>query len=1001
MLIHAKLRLSVVDMLTLEQINLLSKCKNDKEVKSVFKEIASKNPDIYFPTKELKALGYMRKQCTCGKYFWTTNKDREICGDPACSGGYQVVNSKPLKHKLSYIQVWKKIVGILEPRGYVPIKRYPCVARWNPTSEFTIASISAFQPYVVNGEMEPPAKRLLIPQFCLRFNDIENVGVTSAHLCGFVMIGQHVFVSPEEWDQGQLFLDMHDFIHEGVGLAKEEITIHEDSWAGGGSFGCSLEFFSKGVELFNQVYTLFEQTPQGPKELKLKVLDMGLGQERLAWFSQGTPNLYEATFPEVLKKLKKIIQMELDLELYTKFSKYSASLNLDEVDDIKKAWERVAKELNIDVAELREKILPLTALYSIAEHARSLLFAINDGMLPSNVGGGYNLRVIFRRAMNFIDRFNWNIDLADVCEWHAEELKELFPEVSNNLDDIREILNAEKEKYYTTKKNADRILKKIFKKGNITDDILIELYDSKGISPDMVKEMALKLGKRVSIPENFYSLVVERHEQQEKPMEHEKEIDIDLDGIPETKSLYYYDYTQLSNKAKVLKIIDNMVIVDESVAYPTSGGQLHDIGTINGQPFNEVFKKGNHVIHVLTEPPKFKEGDVVEIKVDKNWRTQLTQHHTATHIVNAAAREILGNHVNQAGAKKTEKNSHLDITHYDKISKEQLEKIEKRANEIVEQAIDIQLDFLPRSEAEKKYGMRIYQGGAVPGKYIRIVEIPGIDVEACGGTHLNNTSETGTIKIIKSQKIQDGVVRLTFTAGKATELFEHRRKKIIKELETLLNVEENKLVGRVKELLTKWKELKKNVKKGKIDKKNLKLTSQEIFKGDPLSELSNLLNIKETEIPFKVKKIYDEWNEIKTKVEKIASLFAPRQLNKILSNAVKCDDFRIVINHFKDLDTEDIKNLNKALHKKNDDLITLLVNTTKNGVLLMGMVGKKVAQKSNTNIGEFIKNCAEIHGGKGGGSKIYGQAFIEKVKTPLNDFMEYLKTKLIEDLNKS
>ena len=394
-------------MLSDKQQMELKDAHTDKELKKVFKKIASKNPDSYFPTKELRELGYLRKNCEkCGVYFWTTLKDRNVCGDPACSGGFQVVLDNPSKVKLSFIGVWKKIVEILEPRGYLPIKRYPCVARWNPTSEFTIASISAFQPYVISGEVEPPAKKLVIPQFCLRFNDIENVGVTSSHCTGFVMIGQHTFVTPEEWNQGELFMDIHDFIHEGVGLPKKEITIHEDSWAGGGSFGCSLEFFSRGVELFNQVYTMFEQTPEGPRELKLKVLDMGLGQERVAWFSQGTPNMYEAIFPFVLLKLREITKIELDLELYNRFSQYSAYLNVDEVDNMDEAWNRVAKELGIGVKELKQKVLPMTALYSITEHARSLLFAINDGKLPSNVGGGYNLRVIFRRAISFIDKFN-------------------------------------------------------------------------------------------------------------------------------------------------------------------------------------------------------------------------------------------------------------------------------------------------------------------------------------------------------------------------------------------------------------------------------------------------------------------------------------------------------------------------------------------------------------------------------------------------------------------
>ncbi|GAH12014.1 unnamed protein product, partial [marine sediment metagenome] len=144
----------------------------------------------------------------------------------------------------------------------------------------------------------------------------------------------------------------------------------------------------------------------------------------------------EAIFPYVLSKLKNITNIEIDLNLYNKFSQFSAYLNNDEVDNMDEAWERVAKELDMEVNNLRKTILPMTALYSITEHARSLLFAINDGKLPSNVGGGYNLRVIYRRAISFIDKFDWNINLADVCKWHAQELEELFPELIVNIDAI-------------------------------------------------------------------------------------------------------------------------------------------------------------------------------------------------------------------------------------------------------------------------------------------------------------------------------------------------------------------------------------------------------------------------------------------------------------------------------------------------------------------------------------------------------------------------------------
>ncbi|MHA1471972.1 MAG: alanine--tRNA ligase [Promethearchaeota archaeon] len=979
-------------MLSDEERNQLKRANNDKELKKIFKVIASKNPDEYFPTEELKQLTYLRKKCECcGKYFWTVLKERKVCGEPVCSGGFQVTENNPIKKKLSFIGVWEKIVEILEPRGYVPIKRYPCVARWDPTSEFTIASISAFQPYVITGEAEPPAKKLIIPQFCLRFTDIENVGLTGSHLTGFIMIGQHVFVPPEEWNQGELFLDIHAFIHEGVGLPKEEITIHEDSWAGGGSFGCSLEFFSRGVELFNQVYTMFEQTPDGPRELKIKVLDMGMGQERVAWFSQGTPNIYEATFPYVISKLRDVTKVKTHFELYNEFSRYSAFLNIDEVDDMDAAWERVGNELKIDVNELKEKILPMTALYSIADHARTLLFAINDGKLPSNVGGGYNLRVILRRALNFIDKFGWDIQLSDVCNWHAKELKELFPEVSELLKEIKKILSVEKEKYYTTKRKASKMLEKLLAEGDISTETLIEIYDSRGINPDMVKETAAKMGKMIKIPDNFYSLVVERHENREKIDATLDEVKLDLSNVLETKSLYYYDYTKISNDGKVLKVVGNNVVLDRSVAYPTSGGQLHDIGTIDGQKFNIVLKQGNYVIHVLSEKPHLEEGKVVKVEVDKKWRTQLSQHHTATHIVNAAARFVLGGHINQAGAKKTLKHSNLDITHYEQISREDLLKIEEKANEIVDKAIDIKLFFIPRSEAEQKFGMAIYQGGAVPGKNIRIVEIPDVDVEACGGTHLNNTSETGTIKIVKSQKIQDGIVRLTFTAGSATKELEVEDSLILTHLEALLAVSQNKIAGRVEELLNKWKNLNKALQTGKFNEADMVLNSSVIFEAEILTELSRILNTKKEDIPTKVKKLEYEWNHAKLKLKEVKSLLDEEFIESIIKSAFSLNNSKVILRSFKNLSPNDLKNLSVKILQKSEKLITLFINKTEKGITLMGMIGKDLLEETDFEMGKFVLEIVSNYGGKGGGKKDYGQGFIESKDLSAEDIIEHVK----------
>src|SRR3990167_6750696 len=412
----------------------------DEQVKKDFKLKAQKDPDNYYPTKTLKELEFIRKQCKCKQWFWTINKDRNYCGEPSCSGGLTFVGKSPAKKKLDYIKVWQEFSRIHKKLGYTPISRYPVVARWNPTMDFTIASIAAFQPFVVSGEVKPPANPLVIPQFCLRFGDIDNVGITGSHMTGFVMIGQHAFVQEKEWNQEKYFSHIHTWLKKGLGLPNEEITFHEDAWAGGGNFGPCMEFFSRGVEIGNQVYMLYEQTPSGDRELNIKVLDMGMGQERVAWFTQGAPTIYDATFPNVMKKLRLIAKLDTDELLMKKFIPYAGFLNVDEVEDLSKAWEEIAAKINEDPNTLRKEILPSSALYSIGEHCRTLLFALNDGALPSNVGGGYNLRLLIRRCLSFNDKYCWNIYLPDVCQWHAEELTEQFPELSLKLGNIKKII---------------------------------------------------------------------------------------------------------------------------------------------------------------------------------------------------------------------------------------------------------------------------------------------------------------------------------------------------------------------------------------------------------------------------------------------------------------------------------------------------------------------------------------------------------------------------------
>ncbi len=773
----------------------------EKRIKNEFRKKAQEKPEVYYPVKVLIEKGFVRKKCkVCGNYFWTLDPEREVCGDPNCIGKYQFIGKKIIE-PIEFPDVWKRFSKFLEKYGYTPIERYPVVARWRDDLFFVEASIDDFIPYVLEGISDAPANPLTVPQFCLRFNDIDNVGVTGRHYTGFVMIGQHTFQKPENYKPEEYLEHIYLWLTKELKIPEESLQFHEDAWAGSGKMGPSMEYFSHGLELGNQVYMQFDISTGKIRELPLKVLDMGMGQERYVWFSHGDSTSYESVMPTVVNYLYSQTGVR-KTELFNRFIPYSGKLNLDEVADIDQAWSDVAKLMGTDVKTLKEEIYPLIGVYAIAEHTRTLLIALHDGALPSNVGGGYNLRTILRRSFGFIEKFGWDIDIVDLFERHAKYLKPQYPELTENIDELNRIIDYEKKKYEETRKKNKMLLEKL-KKEEITEEKMVELYDSYGIHPEEVKE---KFG--VKIPGNFYQLVTERHKQKEKSKE---EIKIDTGGII-TKRRYYEDPRKYEFEAKVLKIVDNWVILDETYFYPRGGGQEPDYGFLGESRVIDVEAVRGAILHKV-DKVTFKEGDVVKGKIDEERRKRIMRHHTSIHLLNGVCTELFGNHIWQAGSYKDDKKARLDVTHYENFSEEEIEKIEEKCNEYISQNRPVRKFVLPRVEAEKRYGFRIYQGGAIPGNEIRIVEIEGVDIEACGGLHMDNIGEIEKMIILNTTKIQDGVIRIEIASWKAAdEYMEKIKQKIEKIMEKVGCKEKGMLIEKIKELKEKREMLEKRLR---------------------------------------------------------------------------------------------------------------------------------------------------------------------------------------------
>ena len=851
--------------------------KTDKEIKAEFKVKASTEPDKNYPVGVIKSKGFQRNKCEkCGKFFWSLDSERTVCGDSTCCGGYSFIGNPPTKKGFDYLETWTAFKNHFKKLGYYEYERYPVVARWRPDVYWVGASVYPFQPYVVKGEIKPKSNAVIIPQLSLRFNDIDNVGVTGSHYVCFDMLGQLHFEKKENYDMEKYWEEYFDWITNGMGIPKEELIVHEDAWAGGGTFGPCMEFFSRGMEIGNQVYMQYEQTDSGYKELDIKVLDMGQGHERVPWLTTGKSNSYETTFPTVAKKLYQTTGYKPDEKLMQRFLPYSALLNVDETDDIEKVWSSISKELSIDVNELKEKVLPLAAIYSVGEHSRAALVALNDGALPSNVGGGYNLRIILRRALGFIDDYEWDIDLVDLAETHAKFLKPMYPELSEKIDDVSIILENEKKKFLENKKRSKQVTSNFIRsfkgkigKGKISIPVglLVELYDAQGVRPEQVKKELADDGIAVEIPDDFYSIVAERHEKKEHKVSTKKKELFSLEGVSSTEILYFEDWKLIDFDAEIVWSKENLVVLNRTAFYPTSGGQIYDTGFLNEIKVVEVFKQGEIILHKL-ENNNFKVGDKVKGKIDFERRKQLMQHHSSAHLVNLCAFEILGPHVWQAGASKTLEKGRLDISHYDLLSEKELKQIEDCANEKINKKLKVESEILPRETAEDKYGMHIYQGGFVPGRNLRIIKI-GSDVEACGGTHANNLGELEKLKIINSTKVQDGIIRINYTAGKAAVKEEKGIGDLLKEVSNLLGVESELIPARAEELFSKWKKGKKAVKKGNKEIDLVLSSSEKTSASDSelLLMVANTFSTQLENLPNTIKRFLKDLEGFKKKLE--------------------------------------------------------------------------------------------------------------------------------------
>ncbi len=704
--------------------------------------------------------GYERRICQiCGKAFWTIDPSRKTCGEIPCDP-YSFIGNPPTARKYSLEEMREEFLSYFEHLGHKRVKRYPIVARWREDVYLVNASIYDFQPHVTSGKVPPPGNPLVVSQPCIRTVDLDNVGKTGRHLSVFEMGGAKSFNFPGKeiyWKDKAVELSVKFLEH--LGVKREEIVFKEKPWAGGGNAGSSVEVMVRGLEVATLVFMDMVETPDGDVEIdgiryrkmENRIVDTGYGIERFTWLSQGTDTVYEALYPQIVRNL----MMEVGLE--------RPSFLRDFINSYAREDGSEAKFLSTLSRGERESIDKLSDIYVLADHTRAITILLFDGLVPSNSKAGYVLRMLIRRALLARKRLGLKTSLWELIAQQKERFKDILD--IRLESSARSIIGLEEERFAELLAKGDGLIKKYAKGGGISAESVMILFESNGLPVEYVKErcdaLGIKFPDKLSKSKGFSNI---RKEPTAKGLI--------LKGIyPDTKRLYYDNERTLEFNSRVVGVEGNKIILEGTYFYPEGGGQPADHGylMVSGRltRVKDVQLVGNVIAHEVEDGNEISVGDTVHGVVSSERRRRLMQNHTATHILLSSIRDVLGLHIWQAGAQKDEKVSRIDVTHYRDISKEEISKIEERANEIVRMNLPLHKEFVDRNRAEERYGFTLYQGGIPDGNRLRLVEIPGVDAEGCGGTHLDYTGEVGYIKIVKVERIQDGIIRFNFAAGKS------------------------------------------------------------------------------------------------------------------------------------------------------------------------------------------------------------------------------------------
>ena len=836
----------------------------------------------------------------------------------------------------------EKYLSFFESKGHLRLGSFSLVPD-NDKSLLLINSGMAPMKKFFTGEVTPPRNRVTTCQKCIRTPDLERVGHTARHGTYFEMLGNFSFgdyfkEEAIEWawefltktleiPEDLLWPSIYENDDEAYDIWAKKIGVNpahivrlgkEDNfWEhGSGPCGpCSEIYFDRGIkygcgspdckpgcdcdrymEIWNNVFSQFNNDGNGNyTELKQKNIDTGMGLERLACVLQGVDNLFEVdTVRNILNEVCRIAGVE-----YGKDAKSDVSIRV------------------------------------VTDHVRGATFMICDGVLPSNEGRGYVLRRLLRRAARHgkllgIDR----MFLCDICDKVIGENKGAYPEVLEKQDYIKKIISVEEENFAKTIDLGLKMLEDITASGDtkvLSGADAFKLNDTYGFPIDLTKDILEEKGWTVD-EEGFQQLMKEQKERARgarKAADGEswKSGEISFDGISATEFLGYTDdVCEATVKAIVVdgETVDSaedvkaIVVLDRTVLYAESGGQVGDMGVIGDAVVENVKKNASGIfMHYTVIGTKLSVGDTVNVTVDVDRRTAIRRNHTAAHLLQAGLRAVLGTHVEQAGQLVNDTAVRFDFTHFQAMTSDELKAVEAFVNDAIFEAIEVENREMPIDEAKALGAMALF--GEKYGDIVRVVNVPGASVELCGGTHISNTAKLGLFKIVSESSVASGVRRIEGVTGRG-----------------------------VYELL------------GKLD--------GEINAAAAALKLNN-----PAELTSKCEQLMGELKASAREVEALNSKLAGFRVDELIAGATDIGGVKLITERFDAVGSDTLRSMADKIRDKVPSAVAVFADVNGASVTFAASAGKD-AQAKGVMSGKLVSAVAAVAGGKGGGRPDFAMA---------------------------